>query len=143
MNLRIGRNGVDKVIDGVDEGVFVTDDVTGRPPGAEVRVRRLRTQNGLEPRLVGRITAVAIFQLVHPLETEGDAPLGPVDFPAIEILVTWRQARGLERAVRALGHAVAGRELRQECRRVIYGYFLGPFSGRSFQPQCLRLLRAQ
>src|SRR6266404_1592205 len=104
MNLRIGRNGVDKVIDGVDEGVFITDDVTGRPPGADVRMRRLRTQNRLEPRLVGRITAVAIFQLVHPLETEGDAPLGPVDFPAIEILVTWRQARGLERAVRALGH---------------------------------------
>src|SRR5262252_3399146 len=119
MDLRISGDGVHKVIHGVNKSVLVTDDVAGRPPGAEVRMGGVRAQNRLEARLVGWVAAVAVFQLVHPLETESDGPFGSIDFPTVEILMTRRQACGLEGTIGPFGHAVVRGEPGQESSGII------------------------
>src|SRR5262245_22475629 len=102
MHRAVGRDRVDEIKHRVNERMFVADNVTGRPPRAKIWMRALRAQNSLEPRLVPRITTIAVLQFVHSLEAECNGSLGAVDFETIVILVPRRQARRLKRAVRTV-----------------------------------------
>src|SRR5438093_7993452 len=105
MHFGIRSDAVHKVKNGVDEGMFVADYMAGRPPSPEIGVRGVRAEDGFEARFVGRITTIAIFQLVHALETETQSALAAVDLPAIVVFVPRRQACGLEGAIGAGRHA--------------------------------------
>src|SRR2546430_10921009 len=107
MDIGIGGHAVYKVRDRVNERVLVTDDVTGRPPGAKVRMSRLRAKNCFEAWLIGRVTAIAVLKLVHPFETKADRSFAAVDFPPIIILMPGRKARGFKGAVRSLSDVFA------------------------------------
>src|SRR6266566_1560441 len=99
MDFGVRRHCVHKVRYRMDERVFISDHVSGRPPGGEIGMDRLRAEDGLEPWFIGRITAVAILQLIHTLKAEAQRPLTAIDFPLVIILVPRRQARRFERAI--------------------------------------------
>src|SRR5207249_2594928 len=142
MHFRVGRNGVDEVIDRVNEGMLVANDVSGRPPGAEIGMRGLRAKNSFEAWFVGRIAAVAIFELIHALETKAERSFTPVDFPTVVVLMPGGQARGLKSPIGPSGHTFAGSKLRQKHTGIIHTNFFRPFPRGRLQPDGLRLARS-
>src|SRR6185369_11699892 len=104
MHFRIGRHRVDEIIDRMDERMLVTDHMPRRPPRSKIWVRRIGAHDRLEPRLVRRIPPIAIFQLVHPLETKPERPFRTVDFPTVIILVSGRQPRRFKSPVSAFDY---------------------------------------
>jgi hypothetical protein len=77
--------------------VLPAEDVAGRPPGVDVRVRIL----GDERPLVASVVAGEHRQFVQSLEREAKAALGAVDGDGVVVLVAWRDPGRLERAHRA------------------------------------------
>ena len=139
MYFRIRGNRVYKVRNRMDERVFISDHVPGRPPRSEVGMDRLRAEDRLEPWFVGRIAPIAILQLIHTLKAEAERPLTAIDFPFVIILVPRRQARRFERAIRSSRYSLTRTKLRQKNAGVIDRHFLGAFACRRFEPDRLRL----
>ena len=125
----------------MNERVFVANDVTGRPPRGEVRMRRLGAQDGFETGFVRRIVAIAILQFVHALETEADASFGAVDFPPVVIFMAGSEPSRFERSVSAFSHIFAGSKFCEKSSRVVHGDFFDAFAGRSLQTDRLRFAR--
>src|SRR5207249_2851078 len=61
MHFGIGRDGIDEIENSMDERMFVPDNMSWRPPGAEIRMSIMSAKDRLEAGLVGRITAIAVF----------------------------------------------------------------------------------
>jgi hypothetical protein len=93
-----GDAGVDEIDDSMDEGVFVADDVTLGPPGAEVRVRAagLGDEDVAETLAVGGVGGVEELQAVHVLEVEVEGALGAVDLDFDVVLAAEGEAGGFE-----------------------------------------------
>src|ERR1035437_8570086 len=68
---------VNKIGDRVDEGVFIADDMTRRPPIANVGMypAALRDQDVAKTTAVIRVGLVVILQTVHVLEIENEGAL--------------------------------------------------------------------
>src|ERR1051326_1505168 len=126
----------------MNEGMLITDDVAGGPPGVEVRVNGLGGQDGLESGFIGRVAAVAIFEFIHALEIKTDAAFGAVDLPAIVVLVAGRKPRGLEGSIGAFGDVFGELKFGEEGGGVIDGDFFGAFAGGSFEAKRLGLAGA-
>src|SRR5947207_967447 len=114
MHLRVCRNGIDEIANRVNERVLVTNDVSGRPPRAEIRMAAFRAKDGFESGLVGGIITIAILQFVHPLEAETDTAFAAIDLPVIVILVAGRKPRGLDCGISAGRDISSGCKLREE-----------------------------
>ena len=108
-------DGGEEIVNGVDERVLVTNDVPGGPPGADVRVFRLRHQDGLVGLQSRGFVAVEEFQFVHALHVVGQTPLATVDLEGVAIPAATGESRRLENP-----HASVF-EARQEIRVVIHG----------------------
>src|SRR5688572_13342487 len=84
-----GDDGVDEVVEFVDEGVLPADDVAVGPPDVPERVVRLGDEDVGE---AGVDVAVRLLlrevdlELVHALEVEGDRALLAVDLEAVGVL---------------------------------------------------------
>ena len=96
----------------------------------------------LKPGLSGGFPAVAVFQLVHPLEAKAESAFAAVDFKTIVVFVARRQPRGFQSAVRARRDAFAGREFRQKSRGIVHGDFLHVFAFGGCRPAGLFTARA-
>ena len=97
--------------------------------------------DGFETGFIGQVVAVAILQLIHPLEAEADAPLGPIDFPFVVIFVARSESCGFKGPVGALSHVLASRKFCEEGCRVVDRDFFDAFAGGSFEAECLSLAR--
>src|SRR5262245_64944617 len=75
--------------------MFVADDVTRRPPRADIRVRGVGRQDCSEAAV--RAFLFINLQLVHPFEVEDDAPFASVDLEAAVVLATPCEARAFYR----------------------------------------------
>src|SRR5262249_40414743 len=84
-------DGVEQVVNCVRERVLVADDVTRRPPRADVRMRRVGRQDGSEAAV--RAFLFINLQLVHPFEVEDYAPFASVDLEAVVVLAARGEAR--------------------------------------------------
>ena len=118
---------VEQILDRMNEGVLVAEDVPGRPPGAGVRVSAfgdVDRPEALHPLLVFRQEDV---QFVQPLQVEPDRTLFAVDFERVVVAPPRRQPRRLERAGRAA--AEAG----EEGRRIVDRHRPHLLSGHRFE----------
>src|SRR5215208_257252 len=87
---------VEKVFDGVHEGVFVADNVPRRPPRSRVGMLGLGDEDRAETRCLRRLVHEMHLQLVHPLQVEDDAPLRAVDLERLLRLAPRNQGARLE-----------------------------------------------
>lgn len=71
---------LDKLIQLVDKGVLIADDVTGRPPRLHVGMAALACLNQAEALKASFVVGGVVLQLVHPLEGEFERALVAVDF---------------------------------------------------------------
>src|SRR5215218_5758098 len=105
---------VHQILHGMDEGVFVTEDVSWRPPGTGVGMVRFRHVHRTEALHVGVVFGEEHLELVHPLQVEGHATLRAVDLEGVLVPAARGETRGLERAHRPV------LEARQEGRSVVH-----------------------
>src|SRR5262245_56113442 len=92
-------DGLEQVVDRVRESVLVADDVTRRPPRADIGVRGVGRQDGSEPAV--RALLFINLQFVHPFEVKYDAPFASIDLEAVVVLAARGEARAFYRTDRA------------------------------------------
>src|SRR5881227_3837436 len=63
----VGGNSVDEIKDGMDEGMFVADDMAGGPPGGEIGMAVVRAEDGFESGFVRWVAAIGVFEFIHAL----------------------------------------------------------------------------
>jgi hypothetical protein len=102
-----------QVINRVDEGVLVTDDVSGGPINARIRLVVFVDVDGTKTLAIRLVFGAEIFQFVHTLEVERNRTLLAVDFKGVEIAAARSKPRRFEDAHRPI------LETRHESRRVI------------------------
>ena len=105
--------------------MFVTEDVGDGPPRASVGMARAAIGDvDVGPALnVFRRGGVVVVQFVHAFEVETNRALVAVDFDAVVIFITRRQARGFE------GCQCAGFHLCQEQNDIVDGTWAGLAGG--------------
>src|SRR5438128_7798614 len=94
------------------EGVLVADDVAGRPPCGDVRMRGIRRQDGAEAAV--RAFFDVQLKLVQAFEVEDQRAKATIDLEAQIILAARRKARCFNRA-----NSAAGKTHEVE-RRIVY-----------------------
>ena len=103
----------------MDEGVFVTQDVSRRPPGTGVGMVRFRHVHGTEPLHIGVVFGEEHLELVHPLQVESNATLRAVDLEGVLVSAAGGEAAGLE-----CPHSTV-LEARQEGRGIVHRHLPG------------------
>src|SRR5215208_5269811 len=105
---------VHQILHGMDEGVFVTEDVSWRPPGTGVGMVWFRHVHRTEALHIGVVFGEEHLELVHPLQVESHAALRAVDLEGVLVSAASGKAAGLERPYSTV------LEARQEGRGVVH-----------------------
>ena len=99
------HHGLHKISERVHEGVFVTDDVSRRPPGSGVGMHALGHNDVAETALVFGVLRIEILQPVHVLKIKGERTLAAVDLEGDVILPALGEPRCLQVGHRAVFEA--------------------------------------
>src|SRR5690606_2753071 len=100
--IRPGRDAIEEILHRMNEGMFVADDMAGRPPVRRIGVCRLRHVNRAEALIPFGIFSEEDLELVHALEVECDRPDRPVDLEGVRVSTSGRKPRGVEASHRAI-----------------------------------------
>ncbi len=122
--------GIYEIGNGMHKGVFITDDVTGRPPLADVGMDAagLGHENIAKAFAVAGIGVVEELEAIHVFEVEAERALGAVDFDFDVVLAAQGEAGGFEVGKRAVLKAA------DEHGGIVHGdfaHFLGGLGGQA------------
>src|SRR6516225_3870869 len=95
---RVAFESGEEILESVDESVLVAYDVTGRPPGTNVRVYALGDIDRFEALQSLWVGTVIDFQFVHPFQVKGDAAFAAVNLEGVVVSASTAKARRLENA---------------------------------------------